>query len=425
MMELPSDRGHRRRAALTSVFAALFACVGASGCMTYQRQGDRAFEQGDCDQALYAYEHAIDNDSKDPELYYRAAKCSMRLGDFASAESYFGKSLRFGAGLDVARELASFYVKTSNYVSAVRVYQYLLYEVSDKQPVYNNLGTALMYAGQYFDAESYLMVAQQLEPEDPLPYVNLAVLYDRHLRQPWLAINFYDCYQRLSPRAPNVDAVAQRSKELRSRYSRMYQEEILECGQAYEPRADSAPTGGLKKAIELEMDAQTPTDETPGEGEASWGMPGSGKSDAPDAGGGDASDQPTEIPIDRVVTEQVASPDRAKQSQLDRGRRAYEQGEWSEVVDALTRVPVANLSGQEQKMLGLAYLQQSNWTLSAHWLGLAVLEAEDTEVVGGLFTAFGRMKRDARVAELCKEFGKRPKYEKLAREHCTVDESTE
>ena len=403
-----------------SVFVALTLIAAlATGCMTYQRQGDKAFERGDCNEALAAYERAMERNPEDSQLYYRAAKCALRMGDFAASERYFSKSLRYGGGLDVAKELASFYVKTSNYVSAVRVYQYLLYQTEEKQPIYNNLGTALMYAGQYFDAESYLMVAQQMAPDRPTPYLNLGVLYDRHLRQPWLAINFYECCEELAPRAQNIAMITQRSKELKSRYSRMYQAEAVECGEPYEPRASKRPVSGLKKVVDLELG----TDETKSEDD---GPADDGEAPVGDAATkGDETQAPTKVPIDRMVDEVEPPVEEVHAGLLERGRRAFAAGKWAEAVDALTKVPVADLSAADQKRLGLAYLKQANWTLAAHWLGLARVSAEDPELVDGLLVAHGKLGQTERVAELCREFRKRPKYEKLVEQRCENDDAAE
>src|SRR5690554_5557648 len=164
-----------------------FLLVLAPSCSHPGGLGDRAFEAGDYSAALRYYEEEMVEGAHDWKLYHRAALASTRIGSFATAERYYSLSLRYGGGVDVATDLAAFYVQTSNYARAVRVYQFLLKHTDDPQPVYNNLGTALMYAGLPFDAESYLMISQQMDPKNPLTYINLGVLYDQHLKQPQLA----------------------------------------------------------------------------------------------------------------------------------------------------------------------------------------------------------------------------------------------
>lgn len=427
MRDCPSDRGYRRRTTSTSVFVTLclvFLSL-ASGCLSYQRVGDRAFDQGDCTRALEAYQQAIDVGTKDADMFHRAAKCSMRFGDFSAAERYYSQALRYGAGIVVARELADFYVRTSNYTSAVRVYQYLLHMESDKQPVYNNLGTALMYANQPFDAESYLMIAQQMDPTDPTPYLNLGLLYDRHLKQPWLAVNFYDCFLELHQAGAGSERVKQRSSELRDRYSRLYQPDLVECGEAYEPRTSGAPVGSLKEKIgSIELDPATgePTNEASIEARepssSGSGETATGEDDIEETGEEDAAG--SEVTIDRMITEDEtpASADADSQATLQEARRAYDQGQWSVAVAKFTSAPMSAMRPVDQKLLGLSYLKQANWATAVHWLELARTTQEDPETIEGLFTGYEKAGDEERVASLCKKYGKSSKYEKVTRERC-------
>lgn len=77
-----------------------------------------------------------------------------------------------------------------------------------------------MYANEPLDAESYLLVAQQLNPQDPIPYVNLGILYDRHLRQPFVAVEFYECYTALAgTQSDQGRSIAMRITELREKFA--------------------------------------------------------------------------------------------------------------------------------------------------------------------------------------------------------------
>src|SRR5690606_37588089 len=142
---------------------------------------DQEFEKGNYNAALTRYEQAFAEGEKDWRAYHNAAKASLATADFSKAERYYAQAIRLGADIEVARELAAFYVKTSNYVSAVQMYQYLLNYEKDPRPVYTNLGAALMYAGKPSEGESFLLMAQQLDPVAKVPYLNLGILYDQHL----------------------------------------------------------------------------------------------------------------------------------------------------------------------------------------------------------------------------------------------------
>lgn len=389
------------------------------GCATVQDQGDQAFKKGNCDQALENYEEAEEAGVKDPEMFHRAAQCALSIGDLALAERHYSYAIRYGAGVDVARELAGFYIRTSNYVSAVRVYQYLLHQESDKQPVYNNLGTALMYAGKPFDAESYLMVAQQMRPDDPTPYVNLGLLYDRHLKQPWLAINFYDCYNELTRgRAQNAEMVAQRSSELRERYHRLYESDAVKCGQAYQPAEQVVMIDDLKQVVEKDLPDQDPAKPT------ETGTNNTDPTTDPDVAG---EEQKPPV-IEPQITDYVppsSEPVETAEASLARARRAYDTAQWAQAVGLYSSVPLSKMRAEDQKYLGLAYKEQLNWAMASHWLELALTSTEDLEIVSALFDVYERGKQPDRIATMCKRYGNAPKYEKITKRRCESSASKE
>ncbi|MEZ4458910.1 MAG: tetratricopeptide repeat protein [bacterium] len=277
----------------------LALCVVASGCMTSRDYGDRAFEAGRYNEALDNYEKAVEEGVRDHEMFRRAAQASLNTGDFSGAERYYSQALRNGAGLDVARELAQFYVKTNNFVSAVRVYEYLLNTDPNVQAVYNNLGTALLYANKPFDAETYLMIAQQMEPDDPYPYLNLGILYDQHLRQPREAVGFYRCYQQFAPKQDSTyQLTGQRIAEIEERWGE--DPPIVTCGKPFEPQKAKAVVD-LRKELEVE-------------GELDLGMEG-----------------PTEGPIEvqLLVTEPVVTMVPAETNQAKKGDEAWTARNWA------------------------------------------------------------------------------------------------
>ncbi len=197
-----------------------------SSCVSDKQLGDREFSLTNYKKALEFYELEMSADTQDPEVFAQAARASVQLGSFGTAERFYGKAVAKGAGIEVVRELAKFYVRTSNYGSAIRVYKYLLNLEEDKQPVYNNLGTAYLYSGSPFDAESYLLIAQQLRPSDPFPYLNLGLLYDQNLKKRSRAIGFYKCFLELAPRHNSRASVSQRLDEM---LAKSKTEETIDC----------------------------------------------------------------------------------------------------------------------------------------------------------------------------------------------------
>ena len=385
---------------------ALLLIAGSSACFTVRGQADKLYEAGECNEALPLYEQAFEEGLENSEAFHHAARCALQLGEFSTAERFYSQALRHGGGLEVAAELADLYVKTSNYTSAVRVFQYLLYHVEDKRTVYSNLGTALMYAGQPFDAESYLLVAQQMDPSAPSTYLNLGVLYDRHLKQPWLAINFYDCFASMAGRVENAPLVRQRSDELKERWHRLYESDALRCGEVYRP-ASAPPVAQLKEEM-AEFSSEEPfaiVDDPPADAEG----------DAPP------------VMIEPMISKdeklgEPPSPEVAKQNDGDRlalGKKAYDEENWAQVVAHLSEVAFSKLGVAHYEMLGMSYLRQNNWSRAKHWLELAVEGEPKPATVEALAAAHTAAGADWRVAAICREYGNTPGYEKMRDHYCT------
>ena len=397
----------------------LLACLVAlssAACVTAQGQGDRAYENNQCEAALDFYDKAADEEGvDDPIMYHRAARCAVKVADFAAAERYYARSLRNGGSIEVARELADFYISTNNFASAVPVYQYLLHHDSQKRKVYNNLGTALMYAGRPFDAESYLMIAQQLDPREPTAYLNLGLLYDRHLKQPWLAINFYDCYASLSGgRTADAPRVRQRAVELRERYHKLYDEAAVSCGEEYAPRVAATPPPAVNDAP-----AQT----------AAQAMAESSAEAAANAVAMKVEPQEPANTGPPVIESQVSDDPPRPVSRalptLERARLAYEQLRYAEAVGIYAALPMVSLEAIDKKYLGLAYRKQANWSMASHWLEMSLAQKDDPEIIEALFEVYANTSDQSGKERLCRRYRNDAEYEKLVAKRCKSAEKTE
>jgi tetratricopeptide (TPR) repeat protein len=369
------------------------------GCMTARDYGDRAFEAQKYNEALDNYEKAILEGEKDVELFVRAARASMNTGDFASAERYYSQALRHGAGIDVARELAEFYVRTNNFVSAIRVYEYLLGHVEDTRPIYNNLGTALMYAGKPFDAETYLLIAQQMDPSNALPYLNLGVLYDEHMRMPHQAIGFYRCYVDMSAdRGKTYYLAAQRITEIEERFGDV--SSSVECGKAYAPKADP-----VVKSIpeELRRNPDEPIELG---------------TDGPDV---DPTKEPA-VQIDRMIKEPLAPPVQSTSGHAQNGDDAWASRRWADVVRSYSNLTVSELDSVRRYRLGAAELQLGHAPAAVSWLQLSLAASEDPATVEMLLKAHAATKDVASVERLCTRFAAIPEYKDALRECPVVKE---
>ena len=352
------------------------AMVLWTGCATNPEvMGNRAWESGDRDLALNYYEQAIETGSRDPEVFYRAARVSMSQGSFAQAERYFSQSLRYGGGVEVARALAEFYVQTSNFLQAVRVYQYLLRLEEDVQPIYNNIGTALLYAGKFMDAETYLLLAQQMNPRDPIPYINLGVLYDRHIRNHPRAKSFYGCYLELSPGGAEARMVQTRLAEL-ERTQRIDDSRVgLVCGEVF--RLEEMEQVDLKEVFELEFG---------------------------ESGGGERH----EIQIDRI---RRGSETVQETGELRRAREAYQAGHFDRAFEALDGRSWSEYGQEERRILLGSLKGMGRFQEARERLELSLEEGPSPEVVEGLLSVYDSLSALNEKQRLCERFQGWAEYE--------------
>ncbi len=399
------------------VFAILL--VLAPACVHPGGLGDRAFEAGDYSTALRYYEEEMADGPHDWKLYYRAAQASTRLGSFSSAERYFSLSLRYGGGVDVATDLAAFYVQTSNYARAVRVYQFLLKHTDDPQPVYNNLGTALMYAGLPFDAESYLMISQQMDSKNPLPYINLGVLYDQHLKQPQLAHAFFACFMELSPNTSQSTRVVQsRLEEMKLRPYSVGEVEGFTCGEPYVPVQRTVTN--LKKHFEgpewqdKEGDEAVKVIELGIKESETVESTAASVSEVIIDRGNDAAD--AKLVADTTKSAEIATtlPAARERAEVALRTKNYEQ-----VVKELSSYPVDTLQASDMLMLGTAFARNGRTKDALPWLEWSFKREPAPETLEALLNSYLMLDDNERVSELCKRYIGKSEF-KAATKRCTV-----
>lgn len=423
MVEQGSDRRwtHRLSWAVGALLLLFFVA-----CASPQEKGDRAMELGNYGAAMAYYEAEIDSGSEDPRLYYNAARAAQRQGAFGKAERYFSRSLRYGGGVDVARSLAEFYVQTSNFSQAVKVFQYLVRIEEDVQPLYNNIGTALMYAGHYLDAESYLLMAQQMNPNDPVPYVNLGALYDRHLRNWPRAVTFYDCYTQMSNNPTQVRTVRTRLQEMSNQRNVDTSRVGLECGKKYQ--AKQPERQDLRTVFGLGADGEWGEEEWPQEDEIvieSLNVDTpleyepervNGERTSEDSPGEDGEieivDSAEEV---EVQQEEPAGEQRematATSQHLEQGVEAFDTGRYDEAVEAFERVSEQQRGIEETSMLGRALYQIGRFQDAVSFLEEVIEKKPTPEVAAVLVSAYHRQGDRRGARRICERFGDWPDYQ--------------
>ncbi|RVU47993.1 tetratricopeptide repeat protein [Lujinxingia sediminis] len=417
------------------VAQALLVCMLAliAGCVTTQSLGDRAYRSEEYSLALEYYEQAIAEGSRDPELYYRAARASTNVGSFSQAERYYSRSLRHGGGVRVARSLAQLYVQTSNFAQAVRVYQYLMRVEEDVQPVYSNMGAALMYSGRYLDAESFMIIAQQMKPSDPVPYINLGVLYDRHIRNRPRAVAFYQCFTELTPDVSQRRQVENRMLEMANEGPIDASRVGLKCGEIYrlpEPTAvdlgDALKDYGGEVDLGFEVEAGQQDD---AEIEIQRTAPPEGRLDdvrrveegsemAPEASQA-SENTPGDVANGRDDEAAVALPETAAGGAEDESApvkdaeevalNLYEDGRYDDALRTLRSID--GRSEQGDRAFGLALYRTGRFEEAAEWLELTLERLPSPEVTGALVDAYRRLGRRDALLTVCERFEGWPDYE--------------
>lgn len=380
----------------------------AAGCVTARDRGDHAYRANNFQEALDQYDRAIAAGDQDPELFVSAARAALKIGDLALAERHYSSALRYGAGEDVARELADLYISTSNYTKAVRVLQGILEITDQPQAVFNDLGAALMYAGSPLNAESYLLVAQQMDPMDPVPYVNLGVLYEKHLRNPRLAYGFYQCFLELDAQSRQRGKVDARVAYLKMHYADNFPPAYaVECGRPYQPAMLEEPAA-LREPVRTEDQPQE-LDETPEE-------------DAAPGASAQPAENPTEkpAPIEIVrgsADERPAATVSRDEYLLAMAEKAFADRNYLEAVRLVESSSVRALDAGAWGIYGRSLLALERFDEAQRWLKPAVDAAPTPETAEALWHAYQRQQMGPQAAALCKQFQDDARYATL-RQKC-------
>lgn len=407
-----SLRNSRGRAFIFVLLLSLL--VSLSGCaLSLTDRADEAYKKGEYTRAIELYEEAIGEGNRDPELFYRAAQASLKVGDLAGAERYYSRSIRYGGGVTVMRALAQLYIQTSNYTRAVQVLYELLNYDTDQQPIYNNLGTSLMYAGSPFEAESFLLVAQQMDPKDPVPYVNLGLLYDRYMKQVDLGAEFYQCYLSLSsPKAEQRRQIMLRLKELGVSPSAQGPERVVICGEVYTPRAQGGPDPSkLRAALGVEEDEGKETPKT-----IELGVNGdqkTGENNAPptvETSGGKTT-PPTEKTSPVVVSTEGASPE---QDAREKARERYDKAEYEAAARALETIPIEKITAEDARLMARVQNALEQPLDAETWWRLSLERKPSAIALGELLKLMRAQKRTSDMKALCSEYEGREELSPVA-----------
>ena len=417
VVKLANTEGTIRRVVVVALVVLALSVSGTTGCTSPEVRGDQAMEQGNADVALEHYERAISDGSRDPEVYRSAAKAAQRIGAFAKAERYYSQALRYGGGVEMARELAEFYIQTSNFAQAVDVFRYLIRTERDEaalQRLYGNMGTALMYAGEFLEAESYLLLAQQEEPSDPVPYLNLGVLYDRHLRNMPKAVRYYECFNEMSNDEGQKRMVHNRLREIETQRGVDTSRVNLECGEPY--RAGEPEHHDLEEVFDLDFSERAPHQQEAVEEVLDLDLPLEYEPQGEDEPGELSLVDPDEEPPQQdgeAAPEIVEGPGEVgEEERLEEARQAYQSGRYDEVAGHLERSDEQGELGAEgEELLGRANYGMGRFDEAVDLLESAIDDRPTPEAVSTLISTYERLERADEQRELCERFDEWPDYD--------------
>lgn len=139
--------------------------------------------------------------AKDPRGFFGLVRCKVQQGDFDTAIQMIQAQIKQNPGrLDYERLLAETQYSAKRYDAAIAGYQTLIQKDSS---VYNwlRLGNIQRDAGKTEAAIASFNKAKEIQPNEPMPLLEIAVLYDNQGR-PEEARKYYEQVLKLQPDNP-------------------------------------------------------------------------------------------------------------------------------------------------------------------------------------------------------------------------------
>jgi protein O-mannosyl-transferase len=182
----------------------LWADAAAKAPKMYRAQsnwGKVLQENGRWQEALVAYERAIEIDGRFGDAYNNMATIYHLQGDWASAIGWYEKALiRYPDYEEIYQNIADAHAQSGDLNAAVIAYQRALQIDPERGETWSNYGQVLYTAKRLDEAENAFLRAVALVPELAEPYNNLGNIYaDR--REYDRAVAMYGKALELAPRA--------------------------------------------------------------------------------------------------------------------------------------------------------------------------------------------------------------------------------
>ena len=280
----------RQDEAISEAKAAL--ARNANNIEVYNNLGQVYIEKGNLELAQFIYQKAL-NDipgaSQNARVHANLGRVYLLKEKTANARLELEEALRLDSSLVMAKMyLAELHMDNHDWASTVAVLEEALIQEPDTAAIHLNLGIGYRGLGELERAKSSYEKALALDPENPDPYLNLAVLLGDHMQSYDAALNALDTYvQRGGQRNALVTEWRADLTEAKEKYERaLARQKKRDEAKKREELARQAKEEEARRQAEEEQRnsaAQPPTPEEPpapepapegssGEGEGTpWG----------------------------------------------------------------------------------------------------------------------------------------------------------
>ncbi|RUP43030.1 hypothetical protein BC936DRAFT_137755 [Jimgerdemannia flammicorona] len=149
---------------------------------TYIKRASIYMEQGDPVETYKQFDEAIKIDPTDPDIYYHrcARECfcvNFITGDFDNAAKDYAESIKLDPSFVYAHiQLGVAQYKMGSITSAMSTFKGALKQFPESADVNNYYGELLLDQQRLEDAMEKFEKAMELDPRNPLPYINKALL---------------------------------------------------------------------------------------------------------------------------------------------------------------------------------------------------------------------------------------------------------
>lgn len=183
----------------------------------YNNLGNVYLRRGGYDRAIELYTKALYFDSNYPEIYNNLGNAYDSLGAYKQATDSYTEALRILPQFAEAHNnLGITYYHVKMYDEAISEYEKVIQLGLDTVEVRNNLGNVYDDKGFPEKAIQEYSKAIALDSRNPLPYLNLAVVYAFKYRDKEKAVYYLKTAESLNAPRAHIEMVAKKIQELAS-----------------------------------------------------------------------------------------------------------------------------------------------------------------------------------------------------------------